>query len=206
MINNKPLWKIEQIDNINLNIDFLCDFEKNEYFSFKNQKRRIEFFASRILAKEFISDFLGILPQEISIKNDSNRRPYVIARDKIFFISLSHRGGFVGVAFDKDFSPYIGIDIEIIENKRYDFLKEYMPEIDSSNSNSLLEIWSIKEAVLKLLGKGLSVDMRLIEVREEKIELKGILKDLAESFKISKISYELIKRGDLISCICWVEA
>lgn len=202
---NSILWKVEKISDIILDESLLSISEKNQYDSFKIAKRKNEFLASRILAKKFISDSLGCKIIDVEIKNNSDRKPYAIINgNSSFYISISHREDYVAVAFNRDFSPYIGIDVEIIEKKNREYLSDFMSSSELDNGDDeIVKIWAMKEAFLKMIGRGLSVSARDIEINNNDIVYKGNVKLLLNLFKICKINYEVINRDNYLIALCY---
>jgi phosphopantetheinyl transferase len=199
------LWKVEKISDIILNVGLLSPSEKDQYDSFKIAKRKNEFLASRILAKKFISDSISCNFSDVEIKNDKDRKPYAVVNKKLlFYISLSHREEYVGVAFRGDMMPYIGIDIELFEKKNKEYLTDFMSssELDN-NDEEIIRIWAMKEAFLKMVGRGLSVSARDIEINNDDILYKGEAKLLLSLFKICKINYEVINKDNYLVALCY---
>jgi 4'-phosphopantetheinyl transferase len=200
---NSVLWKVEKISDIHLDENLLSRGERDQYNSFKIIKRKNEFLASRILAKKLISDSFNCKLDDIEIKNDNDRKPYaVINKNLSFYISISHRENYIAAAFNRDLSPYIGIDVEIIEKKNRKYLEDFMSSYElASDDENIIRIWTLKEAILKMLGKGLSVSSNDIEIRDDDIILEGRIKDLLNISKISKINYMVVKNIDYLTAI-----
>lgn len=203
-----PYFSVKKISDIVCDIDKLCDFEKKQYLSFKSEKRRLEYLSSRIFAKNFIANVLDLNENKIWVLNDKDRKPYVCFDGKEFYISISHRGGYVGVAFNRDFNPFIGIDIEVFnKDKDYSFLYSYLTDFEKKHIKTTIDVirlWSVKESVLKLFGKGLSVDTKLVEIIDDNISVKGSLIDLANNYKIDRINYKVTGTKDVIVAISWI--
>ncbi|MBR4271781.1 MAG: hypothetical protein IKQ30_02980, partial [Bacteroidales bacterium] len=85
----------------------LSDAEIAVYQSFKNDRRRREWLATRILVKEMLGNYQGI-------DYDADGAPRLIGYDNIN-ISVSHTDGMVAVAMSDKFR--VGIDIERVTNR-----------------------------------------------------------------------------------------
>jgi 4'-phosphopantetheinyl transferase len=106
------------------------------------------------------------LPDDAVIKTDENGKPYVLNYPDIHF-SVSHTKG--AAAFVRSNSP-VGIDIE--KNAPFSdtdkIAKRYFttPEYDFCRGDSarFFEIWTKKEAYIKMTGKGLRESLNSFSV------------------------------------------
>ena len=87
-------------------------------------------------------------------------------------LSLSHSQGWFFCAYSPRKDPF-GVDIEYIESRPAEFIADYFTEEEIQRINAAPLTtqamiatlnWSAKEAVLKALSKGLSLDTRKVEV------------------------------------------
>lgn len=135
-------------------------------------KKRAEWLAGRIAAKEAISELLVqdnlILGyKEIFIERKPSGQPFF----KDIGISISHTENYAAAEATK-LGP-VGIDIEnirgfpdlVYEKFLTDNEKQWLNSLDESerNSNTTL-LWSLKESYLKALGVGLRKHMSEIEL------------------------------------------
>ena len=106
-------------------------------------------------------------------------KPYFEGRNDLFF-SISHCGSAVAVAFDDE---EVGVDIEEVKRYREHLVnyvlneeeKDKMDKMDKMDKKEMfIEIWTKKEAVFKLLGTGITH------------EIKDILKNNSEINVVSK--------------------
>ena len=139
-------WKLtETADELySIASDFISTDELSVYQSFKNDRRRREWLATRILLKEM----LGIYP---GIDYDSNGAPH-LKGDAHINISVSHTDGMVAVAMSDNFR--VGIDIERVTNRvlriKDKFLHSDEYDVNDPNLLQLLYIqWCAKEAMYK---------------------------------------------------------
>ncbi len=150
------------------------DFSKNEYdayfemmtqdrqkkvsrFRFDEDKKRSVF--AEMLAKEMISEKLGVPIESIVIKTDENGKPFAQGLDIHF--NISHSSDLVICALN---DKPIGVDIEEIrevKNKLIDFVcteneKSFVQNSEFEKPKRFFEIWTAKEAYFKFLGSGIT--------------------------------------------------
>ncbi|MEW6012232.1 MAG: 4'-phosphopantetheinyl transferase superfamily protein [Elusimicrobiota bacterium] len=186
--------------------ELLNEDEKKDYEKLKVPKRKKEWLSARVCAKKLISSVTAIDVSEIAINNDPDRKPYAFIKkyDKKFYISISHRNDMVGAAFNDNLDPYVGIDIEFVEDINKKALADFMTEKELSlNIEGIIRSWSLKEAFLKLIGKGLTADLKDMEFDGINFTVKGKTFDVLTSLKICKIYYYTFKNGNYIISLCW---
>jgi len=134
----------------------------------KFPKRRRDWLAGRLAAKRLIVELLfeqgrEIGPGEIAVLNRKDGSPYVVfaAGDGAPPISLSHAPG-GAVAASVAAGSLIGVDAESVMERSESFVSVFAhpserPGLGTPQAQTRL--WTLKEAVLKLLGLGLSVDL-----------------------------------------------
>lgn len=130
------------------------------------------------------------------------------------FFNITHSGNMVACAYGYD--KNIGIDIELIKNYSIDMfaeiltLKEYEQLKKSNNIIKLIQIWTIKEAVLKADGRGFYADPQKIVIQGNKVHFENRIlsiqsKTIREQYLISiasdfdcRVLYREINIKDLI--------
>lgn len=105
---------------------------------------------------------------ENDLKVDSNGKPKI--KGETFF-NLSHSGNYVVIAVA---SHEVGVDIEKVDQKNLSIAREvFTPnEIKWMNKDQFLRfhiLWTQKESVVKLDGRGLSINTLNFEVNQSKI-------------------------------------
>ena len=164
--------------------DYLTEPELARFQELKTTKRRTDWLLGRWTAKRLLQTVIwetdGItLPLDmITITNDPDGVPdyRLPITDHRFSISISHTHGraFV-VAIEKPNAP-IGADMELIQPRPAGFAEAYFTDeemvlltdhrlrITDYELRAVWEtaVWSAKEAVLKALHLGLSVDTRAV--------------------------------------------
>lgn len=134
-------YEFDQDTELNLNILSQTDLER--FHAFGCKKRRGEFFFTRFLWQTF--------EEYQPIVYDENGKPEL----EEGFISISHSKNAIAIAFSK--THPIGLDIEHYNPKiwriRNKFLSEFEQDsFDLNEEKTITTLWSIKEAVYKLMG------------------------------------------------------
>ncbi|MES2799110.1 MAG: 4'-phosphopantetheinyl transferase superfamily protein [Bacteroidota bacterium] len=123
----------------------LTEEEKHYFFSFKHEKRKKEFLATRFLRNELFG-------KETILYNKIGA-PYMVGQANI---SISHASKVSGIAVSNDFQ--VGFDIESISGKAsrvaHKFLSDQeLAEFDINNEAEMSAAWSAKETLYKLAGR-----------------------------------------------------
>jgi 4'-phosphopantetheinyl transferase len=124
----------------------------------------------------------GLRDDQIEILNQPSGMPFVTLEGRgnwPFSISISHRqeAGFAAAPLDS--CGRIGADLETIEPRAPALVRQFFTEAEAASLEaaggerdvSVARLWSAKEAVLKVLGLGLRVDTRAIEVNTPRNEI-----------------------------------
>ena len=124
---------------------YLTHLEKQRLLSFKHERRRREYAATRIL-RHRVFGFQHI-------HYDPNGAPYI---EDEGYISISHCPNMVGLALNKEYK--IGLDLEaprsnILEIKPKFLSRDEPVFFDTDNKLEVTKIWSAKEALYKLAGR-----------------------------------------------------
>ncbi len=150
---------------------YLSPEEKASFDKKKSEKRKIEYLAGVLSAKQLIRD-ISEDPKTIKsteIRKTAKGQPYIYDSKKKekskLNLSITHSSEFAIAVVGK--SP-IGVDIEKIEDRSESFYKEAFTEKErnqiSSNSELGTVYWTIKEAITKALGEGLNLSLHDIEI------------------------------------------
>ncbi len=150
---------------------------------------------------------IGIyLDKDIEFQFSKNDRPSLLGTHIDF--NISHTDGIVVCAISKE--NKVGIDIEYVKDVGLQYYTETMTrtqwnEINSSTDRlqTFFKYWTMKESVLKVDGRGITLPLDIMEVTNNSIELdsgkwyinpleikKGYIAHFAT--KIRDISYEII--------------
>jgi 4'-phosphopantetheinyl transferase len=155
--------------------DLLSDFEKKRYSFFLSDSGKNTYLKSHSAARILTANYTGKKPSQLEFTTSPEGKPYFQCTPNLHF-NLSHSGDSVFIAFTCN--P-VGFDIENIQ-RQADFQKlaeryfqpqerELMEGSNKPKSIAFLEIWTAKEAILKLLGKGIAMglDKTLVLNNEE---------------------------------------
>ncbi len=155
-----------------------------------------------VLSRKMIEDVTGIEAEKLDIRVDEYGKPYVFNSMGVHF-NVSHSGEYVAcIVSDRP----CGIDIEKIDEvdlsiaQRFFAKNEHRYIVDCPKEQRMdrfYEIWTAKEAYVKLLGRGLGIGLDSFEVinRDGRymIELEGeteyrvTIKGIGNQYKLSYI-------------------
>lgn len=160
------LWNIDKSSDELLEIiPNLYSKRYKDYIStFKSEKRKIEWLASRFIIHT-------VLGKDIDICYTKSGKPFI--KDKDIFLSISHTKGIVAVAFSKHFN--IGIDIESSNGKLERISNRFVREDERELANNiydqdkLLLLWTIKESIYKCMT---TPDANLLNIKVNDIQSK----------------------------------
>lgn len=155
--------------------------EKTRYSKLKFDRDKFNFVTSHSLARFALNNVLGDYCRKIDVDFVVNNPPKIRNPKELksVNISISHTKQFVVCAIAEDFN--IGIDVEIVEKKDFSELYPYclnhtevkQVELSLDKAASFLKIWTMKEALLKGKGIGLSISPRVLECDLEKDSIKS---------------------------------
>jgi len=149
--------KSYSFEEVEIHTIYFDDFDSDSYLEELNAqehhrvngfllaKRKREFIATRMLKNE-------LFPNATILYNELGA-PYL---DDGPFISISHAPGVAGIAFSEKFR--IGFDLEPIREKVHRIKSKFLHQdeyvqCDTDDTESLIKIWSGKEALYKLAGR-----------------------------------------------------
>ncbi|MCF6183753.1 MAG: 4'-phosphopantetheinyl transferase superfamily protein [Bacteroidales bacterium] len=158
----------------------LSRYEAENFHKIKNEKRKKEWLATRILLKEITGKYT-------EIKYNTSGKPY-LKRGK--YISITHTGNYAGIILSKNENP--GIDIEIISDRILKTASKFITEEELKTLKTTEEIyiyWCGKETLFKIKGGGGYDFKKHFNIEPFKIKNKGILK--TEIIRDNKEEYTL---------------
>ena len=176
-------------------------------------KRRQEWLAATLAAKVALRDAGLEQPfPGIQVLRGESGAPIAHGRHGV---TLSHAGG-VAVAhiFDATVQS-CGVDVEVIEPRSAAFEEEAFttaeraafPASETKRSTTVTTSWAGKEAVLKALGVGLSVDLHQIELQHGKrsisAELAGDVQHRYEALSAEQLTVRAKRDGSLV--LAWAD-
>ncbi|MDR1684604.1 MAG: 4'-phosphopantetheinyl transferase superfamily protein [Elusimicrobiota bacterium] len=160
--------------------EVLTSKEQAIYQEFKVDKRRHEWYAGRYALKSLASDFFTFDMDKMEVRNLPSGKPVLMVPGGTKLpVSITHSGGYAAAAIALT-GENIGIDIEFIERRDKAWARECFreEEISSAAPLFLTELWAKKEAVLKFLGVGLSIDMLDVRFINGRLNLYGKALDI----------------------------
>lgn len=135
------MLRYDEIETSAIDLSFFTDEELSRYNTFISDKRRREFYFTRVLLRSFQLD--------LSIVYNKNGKPIINEGH----ISISHSRNIVIIGYSKD--HIIGVDIEFYNPKIHRIKHKFLADIekknfDTDNEEILTLIWSVKEAIYKM--------------------------------------------------------
>lgn len=149
----------------------LSPAEALRHAAFRMEKRRSEWLAGRLAAKHLLAETGAPGPlSSLEIGMDRLGRPSCGES----LLSISHSNGWAMAAF-KPGSAFLGADLEKIEDRHPAWYRDYfhLSELPAPAPSEATRLWTIKEALMKALGLGLTADPLTIKEAGGKIELYG---------------------------------
>lgn len=167
----------------------LTSEEKKRALKFRFEKDFLLYSVGKILAKKIIAENFNILPVEVEFFIDKYQRPFVKnSQVKDFDFNISHSGEYVVLAVS---DKRIGIDIERIKPIDLELSKDvfhdreiaYLQQGRQKKQERFFEIWTLKEAFVKMIGEGLSYSLKdFYFVIGEGIKINFLKSDKQEVF------------------------
>lgn len=149
-------------------VDTLSPEEINKGLRFHQVRHRNRFLLGRVVLRHLLGNALGISPRAVRFHMGQHGKPFVSAASQPLSFSLSYTDGHVIIAIDPRHP--IGVDIERVKT---DFEFESMMdacfsprEITHIGTDAVrfYTLWTRKEAILKLTGKGIGEHLPSFEV------------------------------------------
>ena len=140
------IWKLEErMEELQGKIK-LSDTDKEKFSELKNEYRKKQWLAARLLLNE-------VLQKEAEIIYDEFNKPFV--KDGSVKISLSHSNYLVALIADTH--NECGIDIELVKPSIQNIAKKFLAETELQNIKSGIDqmyvYWCAKEAMYKIYGR-----------------------------------------------------
>lgn len=216
----------EEAENIALAVEalapaeLLSPAERAAAAALKTPKRLRDWAAGRLAAKRLLGwrlqqAGLYLKPADISILNDADGVPYAELPNGAVIgsgtLSLSHCGGWGAAAVCEPWA-LVGVDMETVAPRAASFLQlmahesEWAPWM-LADPMEQTRLWTLKEAVSKLLRTGLSVgfhDIRLVLSGEERtLELYGAARSKWEALGKPPIHFDSRPEEDRILTVAY---
>lgn len=163
------LWE-EQIFSFNLSL--LPNILQQKILLYKNKKEQQLRICGKLMLLQLLNESDTIKDYGLNdIQYDEYNKPFF---KENFHFSIAHSDDFVLCAASKQ--NRLGIDVEKIKSIDVLLLKDMFSidewlsiEQENYNLNYFYYLWTRKEAVLKVIGKGVFEEMKKIEVLKDKI-------------------------------------
>jgi len=178
---NIDLWLVrvteKSVSQASRKLYLLSDSEKGKWLRFLQVPDRSRYMVSHVLLHKALSltSKVGINPSYWHFSGDSKKKPRLSTTTALPYLhfNLSHAGKLAGVVISS--CCPVGVDIEPINqfnNSNYNdviLAKGERKWLDSRSSATkdidFLRLWTAKEAYVKLLGKGHTIDFSTFEVK-----------------------------------------
>lgn len=152
------LAKLQDI-NDTAGVDMLDKEEMKEFEKISNSRRRSEFLSTRQLVYGMAEKF-GWTELGFKIRKEPMGKPYAEVQGDRIYLSIAHCTGNVlcGISGDRD----LGVDVEPVARKVHEGLGKrilHPNEKKDITGLDLIRIWTMKEAMVKLEGKGLRTNL-----------------------------------------------
>ena len=157
-------------------------------------KRKMEWLGGRLALKKLVSAQSGVTVKEIEIlPQTQSGKPSLQVGGKPYEIpfSITHSHGYA-VAAVAPAARYIGIDLEKIVHRMEAWKKDFFhpDELTGEGDAFLTALWTQKEAAVKLLGTGLTVNSFDVRCVQGKIQFFGRAQAVYEQLGAPQITLE----------------
>lgn len=144
--------------------ELLSAVEYAEFRGLKHRRRKDEFLSTRGIIKELARD-IGLKSAAFEIHKDELGKPFGVYQKKRFELSLAHSAQKVICALSSGIP--VGVDIEpenrsVNERLRDRILHE--EERSKLENQPVIRLWTLKEALVKLNGKGLRTNLNELKI------------------------------------------
>ena len=167
----------------------------NQLFALKKQVERL---AGRWAVKNLVMQETGLSPNAIEIHNDASGAPF-LAPSFNYAISITHSGDYALAALCGN-ADAIGVDMEAVSPVdipallHAGFSNEEESAYAGADLETILKVWTIKEALLKYRRTGLKASVKKIEwLNETLYENHDPVDDvLVKSYQRDKIIFSVV--------------
>jgi len=145
----------------------LTDEERSRAMKFRYYADYVSYIVAHALLRQSVSAIAGVTPDCVKIRRAQNGKPELL-QDSVttpIRFNLSHTEDMVMVALARDVE--VGVDVERLDRKFAPEIVEYLCSAEEAQEISLLstqhqsvayiELWTLKEALVKASGQGLRV-------------------------------------------------
>ena len=191
----------------------LSEAERADLAARGNAKRVADRTLGRVAAKQAVSELTGMDPHSFRIDNLSSGEP-VVRRDDdgpVPHISIAHRDGqAIAVATPEGRA---GVDLEVVESRAPSFARTWFRETErhlcQGDPRLESQVWAVKEAVLKVLGTGMRLDPREVEVLDVaegqgSVRLWGDAAERHAALGGGELSVDIEDEQSMVIAVAWM--
>ncbi len=160
--------------NLLSGLDMLSDEEKDRAARFRFDKHRERYIRGRAFLRSTVAGSLNIDGKALELQTNEFEKPFVV--NNPFYFNLSHSSA-TAVLVISEKMP-VGIDLEFVDRKveelqlaRTVFTASEVKRLENTDEEEakhlFFQLWTAKEAYLKVLGTGLSLSPKKLELRFE---------------------------------------
>jgi 4'-phosphopantetheinyl transferase len=142
--------------------------ERSRLAGFRAEAPRLAFLVSRALLRSVLAQTLNCAAQALQFRRDHHNKPQLEFPAGNWHFNLSHSGAWVALALS-NIGP-VGVDVECHErhsrleaiSKRFFSVNEHhllMTLPEPQRQQRFFELWTLKEAYVKALGRGIATAM-----------------------------------------------
>ncbi|SDY87487.1 4'-phosphopantetheinyl transferase superfamily protein [Nitrosomonas sp. Nm33] len=160
--------------------------EKARALRFHQLRDRVRFIATRAALRRLLAECVMVSPQALRIVTNSFGKPHLHAHSGIAF-SVSHAGNFALIALSTQ--GEVGVDIEQCHRDVANLEAHVLSSVERAwkiwSSKNFIELWVVKESVLKALGFGIAEYLPAITVLPNHDGSYCIIHDQTEWAKVN---------------------
>ena len=168
----------------------------NQLFALKKQVERL---AGRWAVKNLVMQATGLCPDAVEIHNDPSGAP-ALAPGLDYVVSISHSGDYALAAIRPGKTRSIGVDMESVRPVdipallHAGFSSREQRAYAGAGLDTILKIWTIKEALLKYRRTGLTLPVKKIEWLDETLYENQVMVDdvFVTSFHRDNVIFSMV--------------
>lgn len=177
------LVNLKKTDQIDHHRAVLSDAERARAGRFLREADAVAYIISHAELRYALAKILNCAPVAIEIETDQHGKPFLPHAKHVYF-NLSHAGGYALIAVSQ--AGAVGVDIEKINPKtdclaiakRFFAQEEYLYILSSeSQTDAFFRVWTLKEAFVKAVGRGLAYGMDNFSVVSSEKRLMSQVED-----------------------------
>lgn len=150
-------------------LDFVSEEKREKIANIKSSENQLQTLMAEVLLRVILCTRFGMENKNIAFNRDSNGKPY-LNKEQVHF-NISHSKNQVAVAISQ---RNVGVDLEKIRDVNVKLIERYFTEkekeyisINKINwQTRFFEVWTKKEAFLKMSGLGIRVKLDELETGE----------------------------------------